>query len=359
MSYRVPYWFNYPWQSPVADRHLTAPPGSPAKGNRYIVASGGSGAWSGKDKYFATYNGSGWTFEAPVEGMCSWVSDENIPYYYNGSTWTALFSPGPTGPTGPTGPAGSSAAPSNLNYLVLAADGTLSAERILSPGRELHFLDGGAGGDLQICSSTYIKNRAVVGHQHTGVGTSSVTTGLYWRTVGTWAGSINASGPRARGYTTNVINNTTNLYDDSFTRGSLGGSPYFVSHVGTYTSIADCALWVGLSSVAPGTDSTHDGDCVTFRYDSSVDGNWHLITRTGGVETDTDCAVAVNTSTDYKLEIYYDGTNVYWAIDGSGSSVGTDIPAVTVALGPWIGVYTRAAAAKSIYHRSSWLLTSA
>ena len=34
-------------QLAVLDRHLTAPPASPADGDRYIVASGAVGAWSG------------------------------------------------------------------------------------------------------------------------------------------------------------------------------------------------------------------------------------------------------------------------------------------------------------------------
>jgi hypothetical protein len=36
-------------QLAVLDRHLTAPPASPADGDRYIVASGAAGAWAGWD----------------------------------------------------------------------------------------------------------------------------------------------------------------------------------------------------------------------------------------------------------------------------------------------------------------------
>ena len=34
-------------QLSVLDRDLTTPPGSPADGDRYIVASGGTGSWAG------------------------------------------------------------------------------------------------------------------------------------------------------------------------------------------------------------------------------------------------------------------------------------------------------------------------
>ncbi len=36
-------------QLAVLDRYLTTPPASPADGDRYIVASGAVGAWSGWD----------------------------------------------------------------------------------------------------------------------------------------------------------------------------------------------------------------------------------------------------------------------------------------------------------------------
>ncbi len=36
-------------QLAVLDRHLTTPPASPADGDRYIVASGATGAWAGWD----------------------------------------------------------------------------------------------------------------------------------------------------------------------------------------------------------------------------------------------------------------------------------------------------------------------
>ena len=43
----------------VKDRDLTAPPGSPSEGDRYIVATGGSGAWSGHDLEIAEWHAVG------------------------------------------------------------------------------------------------------------------------------------------------------------------------------------------------------------------------------------------------------------------------------------------------------------
>jgi len=80
------------WQESVADRDLTAPPGSPALGDRYIVAAGGSGAWSGLDGHIVQYNGTSWTDIAPTEGAVTLVEDEDILVGYNGSAWVDLGS---------------------------------------------------------------------------------------------------------------------------------------------------------------------------------------------------------------------------------------------------------------------------
>lgn len=54
-------------QTCVIDMGLTAPPGSPGDGDKYIVASGATGAWSGMENYLAEYvaEGDHWDFFAP------------------------------------------------------------------------------------------------------------------------------------------------------------------------------------------------------------------------------------------------------------------------------------------------------
>lgn len=53
----------------VIDDTLTAPPGSPADGDAYRVASAGSGAWAGKDDHIAYYSGTAWVFVPPRAGL--------------------------------------------------------------------------------------------------------------------------------------------------------------------------------------------------------------------------------------------------------------------------------------------------
>lgn len=74
-------------QLAVVDRDLTAPPGSPTDGARYIVASGATGAWATKDFKIAAWQDGAWAFYTPREGWLAWVSDENLIYVYDGAAW--------------------------------------------------------------------------------------------------------------------------------------------------------------------------------------------------------------------------------------------------------------------------------
>ena len=73
-------------QLAVKDRHLTAPPGSPANGDRYLVAATATGAWAGKEGKIAAYY-TGWIFITPLEGFSMWINDEDVRVTYNGSSW--------------------------------------------------------------------------------------------------------------------------------------------------------------------------------------------------------------------------------------------------------------------------------
>lgn len=78
------------WQESVIDKDLATPPGSPATGDRYIVATGGTGAWVGKDGQIAEWDGSAWVFAIPNEGFTTRVMDENLLYIHDGTAWGPL-----------------------------------------------------------------------------------------------------------------------------------------------------------------------------------------------------------------------------------------------------------------------------
>lgn len=74
-------------QLSVIDRDLTAPPGSPSEGDRYIVATGATGAWAGKDLNVAAWLDGAWEFFAPQEGWLAWPQDEDKLLIWNGAAW--------------------------------------------------------------------------------------------------------------------------------------------------------------------------------------------------------------------------------------------------------------------------------
>lgn len=79
-------------QLSVLDRDLTAPPGSPADGDRYIPASGATGAWAGWDLNIAAWQDGAWVKLVPREGWLAWVADEDLLLVWDGSAWQSTGS---------------------------------------------------------------------------------------------------------------------------------------------------------------------------------------------------------------------------------------------------------------------------
>ncbi|PRX31147.1 Protein of unknown function [Meinhardsimonia xiamenensis] len=77
-------------QLSVKDRDLAAPPSSPAEGDRYLVASGGSAEWSGWDLNVALWTDGAWMRLPPRAGWRLWVEDEGALLVYDGAIWQPL-----------------------------------------------------------------------------------------------------------------------------------------------------------------------------------------------------------------------------------------------------------------------------
>lgn len=77
-------------QLAAIDQHLTAPPGSPADGDVYIVAGSPTGAWSGWTNRLALYSDGAWSSIVPREGWTCFVKDEDVLLYFSGSSWINL-----------------------------------------------------------------------------------------------------------------------------------------------------------------------------------------------------------------------------------------------------------------------------
>ena len=77
------------WQAPVKSV-VTAPAGTPAEGDRYLVKATATGAFAGKEGKIAEYDGSSWVFTNPVDGMALFVEDTDEQYAYNGTAWVNI-----------------------------------------------------------------------------------------------------------------------------------------------------------------------------------------------------------------------------------------------------------------------------
>ena len=80
-------------QLSVLDRDVTAPPASPADGDRYIVASSATGLWVGWDLNVAFWVDGVWLRLVPRPGWLAWIADEAAFVVWNGSAWDLVGEP--------------------------------------------------------------------------------------------------------------------------------------------------------------------------------------------------------------------------------------------------------------------------
>lgn len=74
-------------QAAVTDRTRAVPPGSPAEGDRHLVAVGASGDWAGQDGAIALFQNGVWLFHMPKPGWRVHVLDEGQDVVFDGSGW--------------------------------------------------------------------------------------------------------------------------------------------------------------------------------------------------------------------------------------------------------------------------------
>ncbi len=74
----------------VLERGRTAPPATPAEGDRYLVGPGGSGAFAGHGSEIALFDLGAWRFLSPRPGWRAYVGAENIIVVFDGEQWRDL-----------------------------------------------------------------------------------------------------------------------------------------------------------------------------------------------------------------------------------------------------------------------------
>ena len=65
------------------------PPPSPAIGDCYLVAAGGTGDWSGQDGSIACYTAGGWRFVEPIEGVGVMARSSGELIQWRSGAWEA------------------------------------------------------------------------------------------------------------------------------------------------------------------------------------------------------------------------------------------------------------------------------
>lgn len=87
------FWIMYvlnPYKTNVLSIENTPP--SASVGNVYVVGTSPTGAFTGKENYYATKTVSGWTFEAPQTNHVIYLSSESTLHsVYNGTEWVHLY----------------------------------------------------------------------------------------------------------------------------------------------------------------------------------------------------------------------------------------------------------------------------
>jgi hypothetical protein len=74
----------------VLDADQTAPPPTPAEGDRHIVASGATGAWAGHADAVAIFEDGAWRFLTPKLGWCAWCDADGVLLVFDGAAWAGV-----------------------------------------------------------------------------------------------------------------------------------------------------------------------------------------------------------------------------------------------------------------------------
>ena len=78
----------------VVSDQLAVAPASPAVGAAYLVAAGPTGVWAGHAGAIAVYEGTGWTYVTPGEGLLAWIVASWQLRVYKGGQWVTLMAIG-------------------------------------------------------------------------------------------------------------------------------------------------------------------------------------------------------------------------------------------------------------------------
>lgn len=158
-------------QLSVLSKTTTAPPGSPATGDRYIVPAGATGAWSGHTNKVAAYVDGAWKMFTSKAGWQAWCTGDNKLYVYSGTTWDDIASAGGFTPASKLNDStlallGIKTTADTSNRLAVKSNGVLFANDDVTPGTgdmRVTMSKSAAAKDLGFTLQTAYSTRALFG----------------------------------------------------------------------------------------------------------------------------------------------------------------------------------------------------
>ncbi|MFV2054222.1 DUF2793 domain-containing protein [Aliiroseovarius sp. YM-037] len=80
-------------QLSVKSRSISDPPAAAVDGDRYIIGSGATAEWAGREGQIAAFLDGIWDFFAPLVGWAAYVADEGETVTFQGSNWAVPVLP--------------------------------------------------------------------------------------------------------------------------------------------------------------------------------------------------------------------------------------------------------------------------
>lgn len=240
-------------------------------------------------------------------------------------------------------PLGGAAAPVGAQYVVLAADGTLTDERVLTRGDGVEVRDLGAGNAVEVRRSR--RRHFEAGHRG---GTTSYfnPAGFGSVTRGTALDALRTDYQYVQ-YTSALGDGNSALFGGgTFDLFRVGYEPRIWFRVRTPAAAVLTNVVFSAGFVSSEAHTPVNKVVIEYRT-SRADSGFKLVTRDGAVENVVDLGVAIAADTEYEGEVWVEAGVAKARINASAvASNAVNLPLAATTMGWQVGLYTTEAVAK-------------
>lgn len=238
-------------------------------------------------------------------------------------------------------------APTDAQYVTLATDGDLSAERVLTAGEGMTFIDAGAGAAVTATAAVHVvptRRTEYWWARGTKVNTGGVNNN-------TLTGTVSANGS-ADGYAVSFQTKASGAFDsktchpnDKWCRSD--GDPHFNARIKTGPAVDAFRFWLVFTD-NPGGD--HSADEPSMKYSgvrfnpTDGDAKWEIHSSDGSTAAtpvEVNVTPAANTVYQIRVEINRTAATIFADINGTTAtlSAGSSIAPVDENIGMLIVMY--------------------